>query len=112
MSSEKNATTLWLSEGQQGSKGLTPVAPSAGLTSMTLGCLVSTTEIWLEVVDWRFLKARGVPSQQDDTTSRRANAGGKETPRYAKTTPRRAAPRRTRPRSRRDRPSWSEEDAR
>src|SRR5215207_4519602 len=69
-------------------------------------------EIWLEVVDWRFLKARGVPSQQDDTTSRRANAGGKETPRYAKTTPRRAAPRRTRPRSRRDRPSWSEEDAR
>jgi transposase-like protein len=46
-------------------------------------------EIWLEVVDWRFLKARGVPSQQDDTTSRRAYAGGKETPRYAKTTPRR-----------------------
>src|SRR5215203_5112338 len=71
-----------------------------------------SAEIWLEVVDWRFLKARGVPSQQDDTTSRRANAGGKETPRYAKTTPRRAAPRRTRPRSRRDRPSRSEEDAR
>src|SRR5215207_6765828 len=52
---------------------------------MTLRYRAEDLEIWLEVVDWRFLKARGVPSQQDDTTSRRANAGGKKTPRYAKT---------------------------
>src|SRR5215216_950692 len=38
-------------------------------------------EICSEVVDRRILETRGVPSQQVSKRSRRANAGGKETPR-------------------------------
>jgi hypothetical protein len=49
MSSEKKATTLWPSENSR-EVGLTPVAPSAGLTSMILRCLVSATVLWASVV--------------------------------------------------------------
>src|SRR5215218_3669332 len=37
-------------------------------------------EIWLEVVDLRFLGARGVPSQEGNKEIRRWRAGGKDTP--------------------------------
>src|SRR5215203_4480022 len=43
--------------------------------------IIERVEICSEVVDRRILETRGVPSQQVSKRSRRANAGGKETPR-------------------------------
>ncbi len=40
----------------------------------------SITEVSLKVVDAGFFETRGVPSQQGNRKSRRANVGGKDTP--------------------------------
>ena len=48
----------------------------------TIGSRLTThlLAICSKVVDWRFRKARGVPSEEGIRKIRRANAGGKETP--------------------------------
>jgi hypothetical protein len=62
------------------------------VAGVVVGYLPGVSEIWLEVVDQRFLEARGVPSHEGKRKIRRANAGGKDTPRYVHTTPRSSSP--------------------